>query len=88
MLPVHIEHVLPDCDRDYLTSRYDSLQPPSTHNSQSDEDNNTHNDIPFQNVVITDVDGAAPANELRAAAVCHVKKKEEDTLRSTTIPPQ
>jgi hypothetical protein len=31
--------------------------------------------IPFQNVVITDIDGSAPSNELRAAAVRHMKKK-------------
>ncbi|KAF8204727.1 hypothetical protein BJ912DRAFT_919331 [Pholiota molesta] len=31
-------------------------------------------DVPFQNVVITDVDGNAPANELRAAALRHVKR--------------
>jgi hypothetical protein len=33
------------------------------------------NDIPFQNIVITDVDGHAPSHELRAAAVRHVKRK-------------
>jgi hypothetical protein len=32
-------------------------------------------EIPFQNVVITDVEGHAPSNELRAAAVRHIKKK-------------
>ena len=31
-------------------------------------------DLPFQNVVITDVEGHAPANELRSAALRHVKK--------------
>jgi hypothetical protein len=76
MLPVHVEHVLPDAARDTLTSRYDGLQPPlSTNDSVPGDDSNTDNTIPFQNVVITDVDGTAPANELRAAAVRHVKKK-------------
>ncbi len=31
--------------------------------------------IPFQNVVITDVDANASSNELRAAAIRHIKKK-------------
>jgi hypothetical protein len=71
ILPVHVEHVLPNCASETLTSCYDSsvpLQdtlPPASAN----------NTVPFQNVVITDVDGHAPSNELRAAAVRHVKKK-------------
>ena len=31
--------------------------------------------IPFENVLITDIDAHAPANELHAAAVQHIKKK-------------
>jgi hypothetical protein len=31
--------------------------------------------IPYQNVVITDVDGSALANELCAAAIRHIEKK-------------
>ncbi|EPQ49886.1 hypothetical protein GLOTRDRAFT_51437, partial [Gloeophyllum trabeum ATCC 11539] len=31
--------------------------------------------FPFQNVIVTDVNGNAPSNELRAAALRHVKKK-------------
>jgi hypothetical protein len=68
-LPVHVEHVLPDPAHDALTSRYDNLnitQPPY---------DDTNKAIPFQNVVITDVDGSAPSNELRAAAMRHIKKK-------------
>ena len=70
ILPVHVEHVLPDTARDTLTSRYDELPPPS-----NTGDDGHNNNVAFQNVVITDVDGTAPANELRAAAVHHVKKK-------------
>ncbi|KAI9059340.1 hypothetical protein FKP32DRAFT_1534638, partial [Trametes sanguinea] len=32
-------------------------------------------DVPFHKVVVTDVDGRAPANELRAAAIRHIKHK-------------
>jgi len=31
-------------------------------------------DIPFQNVVITDIDGHLPAHELCAAALRHIKQ--------------
>jgi hypothetical protein len=77
MLPVHIEHVLPNTARDSLTSRYDNLQPPfhKSHSNSDVDENSTERSVPFQNVVITDVDGSAPANELRAAAIRHIKKK-------------
>ncbi|KAF8202891.1 hypothetical protein BJ912DRAFT_800731, partial [Pholiota molesta] len=67
VLPFHIEHILPSDASDILTSRYD--------NSTSESDNSkSGSELPFQNVVITDVEGHAPANELRAAALRHVKK--------------
>ena len=53
-----------------LTARYDSTAP-----LVSSELDRITPAIPFQNVVITDVDGHAPSNELHAAAVRHVKKK-------------
>lgn len=68
VLPVQIDHVQSNGDPDPLTSRYDNLEheaPPV------DEDNC----CPLQSVVITDIDGSAPPNELRAAAWRHVKKK-------------
>lgn len=65
-LPVHIEHVLPNEATDCLTSRYDSTIPPETECDPT---------LNFQNVVITDVDGSSPYNELQAAAIRHVKKK-------------
>ena len=71
ILPFHVQHVLPNDAQDILTSRYDASV--SLENDASTEDQSP--DIPFQNVVITDVDGHAPSNELRAAAIRHVKKK-------------
>lgn len=68
VLPVQIDHVQSNEGSDPLTSRYDNLAdeaPPVDEN----------NCYPLQNVVITDVDGTAPPNELRAAAWRHVKKK-------------
>ena len=65
ILPVHIQHILPDDAQDSLTSRYDSNESlhrnPSVNNSSNIEQ---CNDIPFENVIITDVDARAPANEL------------------------
>ena len=42
MLPVHIEHVLPDTARDTLTSRYDGLLQPPLSNNDSDSGNNNN----------------------------------------------
>lgn len=72
VLPVRIEHVLPDEETNGLTSRYDS-GPSAPH--QEDESSLSSRPIPFQNVVVTDVEGNAPANELRAAAVRHITEK-------------
>src|ERR1700678_1083309 len=72
ILPYHIEHIVPSDKIETLTSRYDEnaeFNADVTHAL----DMNT-NDIPFQNVVITDIDGHAPPHELRAAALRHIKK--------------
>ncbi|KAJ7932933.1 hypothetical protein B0H13DRAFT_1856544 [Mycena leptocephala] len=60
ILPFHVEHVVPNAGIDITTSDYipGSSEPPAAPLS----------------VVVTDVDGNAPANELRAAAVAHMKK--------------
>ena len=63
-LPVHIEHILPSHVNDSLTARYNSTAP-----LVSSELDRITPAIPFQNVVITDVDGHAPSNELCAAVV-------------------
>lgn len=50
------------------TSRYDSSPEPDLSTKPRDEA------IPLQSIVITDVDCHASSNELRAAALRHVKK--------------
>jgi len=67
MLPVHIQHVPLEKSEDMLTSRYDTrhLELPECVGSEA----------PFQNVVVSDVDVHAPSNELRAAALRHVKQQ-------------
>lgn len=72
LLPVHIEHVLPDGGVDALTARYD-LAMPSPTTPQDNIDRSAA--VPFERVVITDVDGHAPMNELNAAAIRHMKSK-------------
>ena len=81
-LPVHVEHVLPSDERDALTARYDGTvienatsQENQNNPTAGDSETESKADIPFQNVVIADVDGNAPSNELRAAAIRHIKKK-------------
>ncbi|KAI0350377.1 hypothetical protein OH77DRAFT_1573329 [Trametes cingulata] len=74
LLPVHIhiEHVMPTASDDALTSRYDANV------AYDDEDLTTQTNTEErseQKVVITDVDGRSPANELRAAAVRHIKER-------------
>ena len=71
ILPFHIEHILNTESSDSLTSHYD----PSINLAQGSHVTPANNNIPFEKVVITDVDAHAPAHELRAAAVWHVKKK-------------
>ncbi|KAG1901510.1 uncharacterized protein F5891DRAFT_898113, partial [Suillus fuscotomentosus] len=66
LMPFHIDHVLPNDARDSLTSKYDA-----TEAVQSED----LSDTMFENVVVTDVDRNASANELRAAAVRHIKNK-------------
>jgi hypothetical protein len=71
ILPVHVEHVRSSHGSDLATSRYDSSLPLETDVPMP---STVSDSVPFQNVVVTDIDGHAPANELRAAAVRHVKK--------------
>ncbi|KAJ7031866.1 hypothetical protein C8F04DRAFT_959675, partial [Mycena alexandri] len=61
ILPFHIQHIIPSSGLDATTSDYEILNPPPSN-------------IPFQSVVVTDVDGNAPSKDLRAAALRHMKK--------------
>ncbi|KAJ4472843.1 hypothetical protein C8J55DRAFT_408743, partial [Lentinula edodes] len=70
VLPVHVERVEAVNSNDNLTSGYvpsDSPVKDAPIASASDED------IIFENVVIADVDANATINELRAAAMRHIK---------------
>ena len=68
MLPVHVEHVAVDQASDLLTSRYDVL-------SQEVPNENNHEDVAFEGVVISDVDQNATAKEQKIAALRHLRSK-------------
>ena len=72
IIPVHVQHVLSDHAADSLTSRYDGSLP-SPYETEPCTASNVS--TTFENVVITDVDGHASSNELRAAAIRHIKNK-------------
>ncbi|KAJ7039433.1 hypothetical protein C8F04DRAFT_899339, partial [Mycena alexandri] len=74
ILPFHIQHVVPNAGIDVTTSDY---VPGSAQPDIPDLSEILHpppSSIPFQSVVVTDVDGNAPSDELRAAAVRHLQK--------------
>jgi hypothetical protein len=71
LLPFHIEHVHPNEAQEDLQSWYDTHPAVRQAFASFGEQDN----IPFENVVVTDVEGHASSNELCAAAVRHVKKK-------------
>ncbi|KAJ6532521.1 hypothetical protein B0H19DRAFT_965687, partial [Mycena capillaripes] len=68
VLPFNIEHIQATSGNEAATSRYDPFQAPDPSTKPDDS-------IPFQNIIITDIDCHASSNELRAAALRHVQKK-------------
>ena len=66
-LPVHVEFVRSDDEDDVLTSGYANNADSMDNRNMSQSDG----DIPFDSVLIADVDPKASARELRAAAVRH-----------------
>ncbi|KAG1738071.1 hypothetical protein EDD22DRAFT_982342 [Suillus occidentalis] len=73
LMPFHIDHVLPNDVRDSLTSKYDATEAMQLEDEQSVD--LAEQETNFERVVVTNVDGNASTNKLRAAAVRHVKNK-------------
>ncbi|KAJ3836596.1 hypothetical protein F5878DRAFT_653029 [Lentinula raphanica] len=70
LLPVHIEHVLPNSALDSVTSGY---CPNVERSSELESTFSGYNPtVTFDKVVITDVDATATSNQLRAAALRHI----------------
>ncbi|KAJ7090159.1 hypothetical protein C8R44DRAFT_545206, partial [Mycena epipterygia] len=71
VLPFKIEHIQPSPANEAATARYDTTPGPETPPISAQSESQP---IPFQNV-IADVNCHASSNELRAAALRHVKKR-------------
>ncbi|KAJ7199859.1 hypothetical protein GGX14DRAFT_372828 [Mycena pura] len=70
VLPVQIEHILPSESDDSRTSRYDV---PSFALYPTLDEAGPPKEVRWENVVITDVEASASSNQLRDAALKHVK---------------
>ncbi|KAJ6573403.1 hypothetical protein DFH09DRAFT_1246733 [Mycena vulgaris] len=66
LLPFHVQHIIDSTTSTYVPG---SAAPPPTAESPSFPDLTE-----FQNVVVTDVNGSAPSNDPRAAALKHMHK--------------
>jgi len=78
ILPVHVETVNTTQELETLTSRYDlGTVDPTQINQYSEEstEENVSNKSVFDSIVVTDVDGDATSNQMRAAAMRHMKSK-------------
>ncbi|KAJ7020688.1 hypothetical protein C8F04DRAFT_899972, partial [Mycena alexandri] len=76
VLPFRIQHILPSAGIDATTSDYipGSSSPPDDPPNLADILAPPPSQVPFQSVVVSDVDGNAPSADLRAAALRHLKK--------------
>ena len=72
VLPVHIEVLNKTDAGDILTSHYDT---PHTIPIQATTTEQADNDTIFNSLVVTGLDGDATVNEMRAAAIKHMKTK-------------
>ena len=70
ILPFHIQQVIPSEAAETLTDHYDNR---CSGHEESIKSNTATENITFQNVVITDIDGLSPVHELCAAALRHIK---------------
>ncbi|KAJ7120682.1 hypothetical protein C8R43DRAFT_866361, partial [Mycena crocata] len=72
--PFHVQHIVPNSGIDATTSDYvPGSSEPSTAAGLPDV-STVQPEISFQSVVVTDVDGNAPSNDLRSAALRHMQK--------------
>ncbi|KAJ7044246.1 hypothetical protein C8F04DRAFT_1356594, partial [Mycena alexandri] len=87
ILPFHIQHIIPSSGIDATTSDYvpGSSEPPPIPDLKEILKPPPSN-IPFQSVVVTDVDGNAPSKDLRAAALRHMKKPGSNYLQYVELP--
>lgn len=79
ILPVNVQVLPPSRSQDILLSRYDQSQPPAPEDGLISDNQGVPpacvQSPTFDSVVIADVNGRASSNELRAAAIRHIKSK-------------
>ena len=80
ILPVHVETVNSARELDVLTSRYDHGADPGQDNDMNQDsiqnaEEMSSDKMVFDSIVVTDIDGDATANQMRAAAMRHMKSK-------------
>ncbi|KAJ7652355.1 hypothetical protein DFH06DRAFT_919838, partial [Mycena polygramma] len=86
ILPFNIQHIIPNAGIDATTSDYvpGSAQPPPPSGPSVPDVASIlsppPSSVPFQSVVVADVDGNAPSHELRSAALEHMKKPGSNYL--------
>ncbi|KAJ6476678.1 hypothetical protein C8R47DRAFT_913270, partial [Mycena vitilis] len=73
ILPFQIQHVIPNAGIDASTSEYIPVQPAQLP-VLADILHPPPSTVPFQSVVVANVDGNAPSNDLRAAALEHMRQ--------------
>ncbi|KAJ7110809.1 hypothetical protein C8R43DRAFT_821853, partial [Mycena crocata] len=79
--PFHVQHIVPNSGIDATTSDYvPGSAAPAEFPNLADCLPSPLPEIPFQSVVVTDVDGNAPSNDLRAAALRHMQKAGSNYL--------
>ncbi|KAJ6522570.1 hypothetical protein B0H19DRAFT_872834, partial [Mycena capillaripes] len=69
ILPFHVQHILPSTGVASATSSYPTAIEPNLSTIMNPP---TSNPIPFESVVVMDVEGHASSNELRQAAIKHM----------------
>ncbi|KAJ7645050.1 hypothetical protein DFH06DRAFT_897293, partial [Mycena polygramma] len=74
ILPVHIEHIVPDAAMESTVSDYVPTVDISTAPDLSEILRPPSSDIPFSSVVVADVDPHASSNILKSAALKHLKQ--------------
>lgn len=88
VLPFHIQHIIPSIATMESTSCYDNIDFDEVVHPQADADTAAvpHTEVPFQNVVILDVNGDSSYADLKLAAWNHVKKNGLGYIRFSHNP--
>ncbi|KAF9031283.1 hypothetical protein BJ165DRAFT_1417671 [Panaeolus papilionaceus] len=73
VLPFHVQHIITSDAIEASTSRYDNIKGVDTPSHTPNAPQSNSSEIPFEKIVIMDVDGHTAAHKLKAAALHHMK---------------